>query len=183
MNCCLSSGITRRLRRRTSWSGRKRYSAASCLRIIATFSPVQRRESGRPALAFPGFRPWHPDRRPPYSRLPLGIAFLARGYARVLSETGIYPNPGRSASYHRCRRQRRAHWSAWARGKIDFWDHEREPDRWDGVVETAGNLSVVADSFLQFVSELRPWTNRMTNKVYAVRWNGTGVCAAAGAPT
>ena len=53
-------------------------------------------------------------------------------------------------------------------GKIYFWDHELEPPQaeelepndveepWDGAVETAGNLSVVADSFLQFVSELRP---------------------------
>lgn len=42
-------------------------------------------------------------------------------------------------------------------GKVYFWDHENEPDEdWDGAVETAGNLQLLADSFSAFVAGLRP---------------------------
>jgi hypothetical protein len=45
------------------------------------------------------------------------------------------------------------------RGRVFFWDHENEPDpdEWDGRVETAGNLSPLADSFTEFVAGVRPF--------------------------
>lgn len=44
------------------------------------------------------------------------------------------------------------------RGKIYFWDHEMEPDpdSWDGQVDTARNVSLIADSFTEFVAGLKP---------------------------
>jgi hypothetical protein len=44
------------------------------------------------------------------------------------------------------------------RGKVYFWDHEEEPDpdEWDGSVESAGNITPLADSFTAFVAGLRP---------------------------
>ena len=44
-----------------------------------------------------------------------------------------------------------------ARGRIYFWDHENmpAPDEWDGEVETAGNLQLLAESFTEFVAGLR----------------------------
>jgi hypothetical protein len=44
------------------------------------------------------------------------------------------------------------------RGRIYFWDHEMEPDpdSWDGQVDTAGNVSLIAGSFAEFVAGLRP---------------------------
>lgn len=43
-------------------------------------------------------------------------------------------------------------------GKVYFWDHEMEPDpdQWNGEVDTAGNISLIADSFTDFVAGLRP---------------------------
>lgn len=42
-------------------------------------------------------------------------------------------------------------------GKVYFWDHENEPDdEWDGAVETAGNIQLLADSFSAFVAGSRP---------------------------
>jgi hypothetical protein len=43
------------------------------------------------------------------------------------------------------------------RGRIYFWDHENEPDpdEWDGEVDTAGNLQLLAESFSEFVAGLR----------------------------
>ena len=34
-------------------------------------------------------------------------------------------------------------------GRVYFWDHEQEPDpeEWDGRVETAGNITLIANSF------------------------------------
>jgi hypothetical protein len=42
------------------------------------------------------------------------------------------------------------------RGRVYFWDHEREPDadEWNGEVQTAGNLQLLADSFTDFVAGL-----------------------------
>lgn len=44
------------------------------------------------------------------------------------------------------------------RGRVYFWDHEEEPDpdEWDGSVETAGNLQLLANSFTNFVAGLGP---------------------------
>lgn len=47
------------------------------------------------------------------------------------------------------------------RGKVYFWDHENEPDEdeWNGEVETAGNVRLLANSFTDFVAglqELKP---------------------------
>src|SRR5262245_50762223 len=44
------------------------------------------------------------------------------------------------------------------RGRVYFWDHEQEPDSedWDGSVETAGNLQLLAGSFTDFVAGLAP---------------------------
>jgi hypothetical protein len=43
------------------------------------------------------------------------------------------------------------------RGHVFFWDHENEPDpaTWDGRLETAGNLQLLAHSFTDFVAGLR----------------------------
>jgi hypothetical protein len=43
------------------------------------------------------------------------------------------------------------------RGKVYFWDHEHEPDEedWDGRVETAGNVKLLAASFTDFVAGSR----------------------------
>ena len=43
-------------------------------------------------------------------------------------------------------------------GHIYFWDHEAEPDpaRWNGEVETASNISLIANSFAEFVAGLKP---------------------------
>ena len=43
------------------------------------------------------------------------------------------------------------------RGKVFFWDHEREPDpeQWDGRVETAGNIDLLANSFSEFMAGLQ----------------------------
>ena len=47
--------------------------------------------------------------------------------------------------------------SGQARGKIFFWDHENEPDGdWDGALESAGNIKLLANSFSDFVTGLRP---------------------------
>ncbi|MCA9231165.1 MAG: SMI1/KNR4 family protein [Planctomycetales bacterium] len=45
-----------------------------------------------------------------------------------------------------------------ARGKIYFWDHEEEPDpeEWDGSVATADNVSLLTNSFTEFVAGLAP---------------------------
>ncbi|MBN1611689.1 MAG: SMI1/KNR4 family protein [Polyangiaceae bacterium] len=45
-----------------------------------------------------------------------------------------------------------------ARGRIYFWDHECEPDDddWDGGIETAGNVTLIANSFAEFVTGLGP---------------------------
>ncbi|MBX7104030.1 MAG: SMI1/KNR4 family protein [Gemmataceae bacterium] len=43
------------------------------------------------------------------------------------------------------------------RGRVYFWDHENEPgDDWDGAVESAGNLQLLANSFTEFVAGLAP---------------------------
>ncbi len=43
------------------------------------------------------------------------------------------------------------------RGRVYFWDHENEPDDdWDGSVESAGNLQLLANSFTDFVAGLAP---------------------------
>lgn len=42
------------------------------------------------------------------------------------------------------------------RGRVYFWDHENEPGGdWDGTVESAGNVTLVANSFTEFVAGLR----------------------------
>lgn len=42
-------------------------------------------------------------------------------------------------------------------GKVYFWDHENEPDDdWDGDVESAGNITCLADRFADFIAALRP---------------------------
>jgi hypothetical protein len=42
------------------------------------------------------------------------------------------------------------------RGRVYFWDHENEPDEsWDGSVETAGNVTLIANSFTEYVAGLR----------------------------
>jgi hypothetical protein len=43
------------------------------------------------------------------------------------------------------------------RGRVYFWDHENEPspDEWDGAVETAGNVTLIANSFAEYVAGLR----------------------------
>jgi hypothetical protein len=44
------------------------------------------------------------------------------------------------------------------RGRMFFWDHENEPDpdEWDGDVETAENVTLLAGSFTEFVCGLKP---------------------------
>lgn len=46
------------------------------------------------------------------------------------------------------------------RGRIYFWDHEGEPDpdEWDGTVEKAGNIRLLADAFTGFVAGLTKTT-------------------------
>ncbi len=40
-------------------------------------------------------------------------------------------------------------------GRVYFWDHENEPDDdWDGSVESAGNLTLISDSFTEYVAGL-----------------------------
>jgi len=42
------------------------------------------------------------------------------------------------------------------RGRLYFWSHESEPDDdWDGAVETAGKVHLLANSFAEFVAGLR----------------------------
>jgi hypothetical protein len=42
------------------------------------------------------------------------------------------------------------------RGRVYFWDHENEPDKdWNGSVESAGNIMLVANSFTDYVAGLR----------------------------
>jgi hypothetical protein len=43
-------------------------------------------------------------------------------------------------------------------GRVYFWDHEEEPDpeEWDGSVETAGNIQLLANSFTDFLAGLAP---------------------------
>lgn len=53
-----------------------------------------------------------------------------------------------------CLGLRKPHWEA-----IFFWDHEIEDsleDGWDGSIEQAGNLTLLAPSFLDFVALLEP---------------------------
>jgi hypothetical protein len=42
-------------------------------------------------------------------------------------------------------------------GKVYHWDHENEPvgEDWDGDVETAGNVTLLANSFSEFVADLQ----------------------------
>jgi hypothetical protein len=44
------------------------------------------------------------------------------------------------------------------RGQVYFWVHDEgpDPDEWDGEVETAGNIRLLADSFTEFVAGLHP---------------------------
>ena len=43
-----------------------------------------------------------------------------------------------------------------SRGKVYFWDHENEPeDDWDGSIETAGNIQLLANGFVEFVAGLK----------------------------
>ena len=37
------------------------------------------------------------------------------------------------------------------RGRTYFWDHEAIPNEWDGQVETAGNVTLIARSFAAFL--------------------------------
>jgi hypothetical protein len=43
-------------------------------------------------------------------------------------------------------------------GRIYFWDHEHEPveGNWDGEINTAQNVTLIASSFTDFVDGLRP---------------------------
>jgi hypothetical protein len=44
------------------------------------------------------------------------------------------------------------------RGRVYFWIHDEQPDpqEWDGEVETAGNVILLANSFTDFVSGIIP---------------------------
>lgn len=44
------------------------------------------------------------------------------------------------------------------RGRMFFWDHELEldPEDWDGSIGTAENITLLANSFTEFVDGLRP---------------------------
>ncbi len=43
------------------------------------------------------------------------------------------------------------------RGKIYFWDNDNEPgSAWDGRFETAGNITLLANSFTEFIGGLQP---------------------------
>lgn len=54
------------------------------------------------------------------------------------------------------------------RGKVYFWDHEMEPDDdWDGRLETAGNVQLIADSFTEFVAGLAPNDDETMEKEFA----------------
>jgi hypothetical protein len=42
------------------------------------------------------------------------------------------------------------------RGRVYFWDHENEPDEdWDGSVEAAGNITLISNSFTNYVAGMR----------------------------
>jgi hypothetical protein len=45
------------------------------------------------------------------------------------------------------------------RGRVYFWVHDEQPDpeEWDGEVETAGNVTLLANSFTDFVACIVPW--------------------------
>ena len=46
------------------------------------------------------------------------------------------------------------------RGRVFFWDHENEPDEdWNGSVDTAGNITLIANSFTEYVAGLRELDN------------------------
>ena len=63
-------------------------------------------------------------------------------------------------------------------GRVYFWSHESEPDDedWDGAVDTAGNVYLLATSFTEFVAGLRPHVRREnppiapTNKPWWKLW-------------
>ena len=43
------------------------------------------------------------------------------------------------------------------RGRVYFWDHENKPEEeWDRSVEAAENVTVIANSFTDYVAGLRP---------------------------
>lgn len=46
-------------------------------------------------------------------------------------------------------------------GKVYFWDHEEEPfeDEWDQQVETADNITLLANSFTEFVAGVREYSD------------------------
>jgi hypothetical protein len=47
-----------------------------------------------------------------------------------------------------------------SRGKVYFWDHESElEDEWNGSVESAGNIKLLANDFVAFVAHLVPRTD------------------------
>ena len=57
------------------------------------------------------------------------------------------------------------------RGRLYFWDHEGEPGpNWDGTLESAGNVSLIANSFLELVDGLR-----VTKEVLPTRPEGSKV--------
>jgi hypothetical protein len=43
------------------------------------------------------------------------------------------------------------------RGRMYFWDHEcaPDPDEWDGSADTTENVTLVANSFTEFVGGLK----------------------------
>jgi hypothetical protein len=43
------------------------------------------------------------------------------------------------------------------RGRVYFWDHEREPDsdEWDGSADSAENITLLTNSFTEFVAGLK----------------------------
>jgi hypothetical protein len=45
------------------------------------------------------------------------------------------------------------------RGRVYFWIHDEQPspEEWDGEVETAGNVILLANSFIDFVAGIVPW--------------------------
>jgi hypothetical protein len=44
------------------------------------------------------------------------------------------------------------------RGAVYSWDHDREPrpEEWNGSIETAENVSLLANSFTDFIAGVRP---------------------------
>lgn len=52
-------------------------------------------------------------------------------------------------------------------GAVFFWDHEDEPDpdTWDGRMESAGNIGLLANSFTEFVAGLSSHVDRGTEQV------------------